>query len=86
MNGNHLNPNNIEFVNVCHVSDHRKGKCWFTTKFIIKVAEEKYYDIMYSLAEVKCKNNSSKIVNKKILDEIDLGVNRVASARVKFTK
>ena len=85
VNGNKLDPANIEFVQVVNGGDHGKQKFRFTTvKLIVKMRGGRYFDSIYPLADVLCKKDSGIILKNTILPEIDDGINAVADGILHF--
>ena len=50
------------------------------------MSDGQYYEVIYPLADVKCKKDSGFLLQNAILPKIDGGVNRVVSSQVKFTE
>ena len=57
INGNEIDPIPIQFVNMCHRGNQCKGKFCFRTKIIVKMSCGEKFEIIYPLADVKCKRD-----------------------------
>ena len=85
INGNNLNPSEIEFVQVVNGADHGKLKFRFTAKLIVKACG-KYYEQIYPIGDVKCSKDTGELLRETLLPKISDGVNYVSLERVNLYK
>ena len=78
LNGNNLQPTDIEYAQVVNGGDHGKMKFRFTVKLIMKMRDGRCFEMIYPLADVLCRKDNGVILKNTVLPRIDDGVNAIA--------
>lgn len=87
VNGNHLDPNEIDWTAVCHGGDHATkdtGKYRFLAKSILKMKNDKIYMDIYSLADIQCKKDKFEILDATIMTPMMEGIDEIAQGKLIF--
>jgi hypothetical protein len=77
INGNDIDPKEIDVLIGAHGADHGKKKFRYSGKTILR-AKGKYYIDIYSLADVKCKKDNGIVLNNTVMNQMMDGLATIA--------
>ena len=86
INGYELDPSTIDFVHACYNGDHGKRKFHFAAKVVLRMTDGKYYNGVFSLANVKCKKDNAQVLDKTCMPELVRGKNFINCSHLTFAK
>ena len=85
INGNDLNPFDIDFIHIIHGGDHGKNKFRVASKLILRMKEGKVYSVVFGLADVACRKDHLVILNNTCMPLIMKGIDTIEESDVIFS-
>jgi hypothetical protein len=82
INGNDLNPLDIDFIHIVHGGDHGKNKFRFASKLILRMKEGKVYSVIFGLADVACRKDHMIILNNTCMPLIMKRINTIEESSI----
>ena len=88
INGENIDPADIVHVTCCHGADHatkdNRGRFRATGKVTIRTKDNKEYSRQYSVADVDCRKDSSKVLSNTVMKPLVKGMNDIATGTLFF--
>ena len=88
INGNDINPNDIDFIIIAHRGDHGHGKFRYLGKTIVRAKDDapkhtgKYFLDIHSLGNVDCKKDNSIELENTIMPQMGKTISNIAEMSI----
>ena len=79
-----MDPDEIDFIYICHGGDHGKEKFRFAAKVLIRMNDGRYYDDVFGLADVACKKDHPEVLDNTCMPDLITGINAIENGVLVF--